>query len=55
MKNGEHLSLEQIRAFLGGNEEVGFKAASRKEPYEWTQATLCAQEYAGLPGATRVW
>ncbi len=49
MKNSEHQSLEQIRAFLGGNEEVGFKAASRKEAYEWTQATLCAQEYVGLP------
>ena len=26
MKNGEHLSLEQVRAFLEGNEEVGFEA-----------------------------
>jgi transposase InsO family protein len=48
MKNGEHLSLEQIQAFLEGNEEVGFQAANRKELYEWTQATLCAQGYIGL-------
>jgi hypothetical protein len=48
MKDGERLSLEQIRAFLGGSEEVGFKAASQKELYEWTERTLCAQEYAGL-------
>jgi transposase InsO family protein len=49
MENGEHLSLEQIQAFLTGNEEVGFKASNRKELYEWTQRTLCAQSYASLP------
>jgi transposase InsO family protein len=48
MKNSEHLSLEQMQAFLEGNEEVGFQAANRKELYEWTQATLCAQGYIGL-------
>jgi transposase InsO family protein len=48
MKNGEHLSLEQMQAFLEGNEEVGFQAANRKELYEWTQGTLCAQGYIGL-------
>jgi hypothetical protein len=48
MKDGERLSLEQIRAFLGGSKEVGFKAASQKELYEWTERTLCAQEYTGL-------
>ena len=45
MKNGENLSLEQMRAFLEGNEDVGFEAPNRKELYEWTQATLCAQSY----------
>ncbi len=49
MKNSERQSLEQIRAFLEGNEEVGFKAIRREEAYEWTQATLCALEYVGLP------
>jgi transposase InsO family protein len=48
MENGEHLSLEQVQAFLTGNEEVGFKAPNRKELYEWTQRTLCMQDYAGL-------
>jgi len=48
MSDGERLSLEQIRAFLKGNEEVGFKASNREEAYEWTQGTLCAQEYSNL-------
>ena len=48
MKNAEHLSLEQIEAFLEGNEEVEFQAPNRKEVYEWTQATLCAQSYVSL-------
>jgi len=49
MKDSEHQSLERMRAFLEGSEEVGFKAESQKEAYEWTQAILCGQEYAGLP------
>jgi hypothetical protein len=48
MKNSEHLSPEQMQAFLEGNEEVGFRAANRKELYEWTQETLCTQGYIGL-------
>jgi transposase InsO family protein len=48
MENGEHLSLEQIQAFLTGNEEIEFKAPNRKELYEWMQGTLCAQSYSGL-------
>src|ERR1700712_95546 len=48
MKDGERLSLEQIRAFLEASEEVGFKAASQKELYGWTERTLCAQEYGTL-------
>ena len=48
MENGEHLSLEQIKAFLTGNEEIGFKAPNRKELYEWTQRALVAQSYASL-------
>ena len=48
MNNGEHQSLAQIQAFLEGNEEVGFRAANRKESYEWTRATLCAQNYVSL-------
>jgi len=48
MKNAEHLSLEQMRTFLEGNEEVGLQALDRKELYEWTQATLCGQGYMSL-------
>src|ERR1700685_3948637 len=48
MENGEHLSLEQVQAFLTGNAEAGFKAPNRRELYEWTQRTLCAQDYAAL-------
>src|ERR1700685_4438424 len=48
MENGEHLSLEQIQAFLTGNEEIEFKAPNRKELYEWTQQALCAQSYSSL-------
>ena len=48
MKDGEQLSLEQIQAFLKGSEEVGFNAASQRELYEWTERTLCAQEYVSL-------
>jgi hypothetical protein len=42
------MSLEQIEAFLKGNEEVGFQAPNRKELYEWTHATLCARGYISL-------
>ena len=48
MDESEHLSLEEIRAFLKGNQEVGCKASDRKQAYEWTQRTLCAQEYMNL-------
>lgn len=48
MDISERLSLEQIRAFLKGNEEVGFKASNGKQAYEWTQRMLCAQEYTSL-------
>ena len=45
MRNGEHLSLEQIRAFLAASEEVEFEAANQDEVYEWITRTLCGQEY----------
>jgi transposase InsO family protein len=48
MNNGEHQSLEQMQAFLEGNEDVVFKASNRKEAYECTQAILCAQNYMSL-------
>lgn len=45
MRNGERLSLEQIRAFLEAADEVDFEAAKREEIYSWISRTLCAQEY----------
>lgn len=45
MRNGEELSLEQIRAFLAGSEEVEFEAANRKEVYDWVTGNLSGQEY----------
>ena len=49
MKNGERLSLEQIRAFLKASEEFRFEASKRKEIYEWVTRTLVEQEYSGQP------
>lgn len=49
MKNGERLSLEQIRAFLKASEEFRFEASKRKEIYEWVTLTLVEQEYSGQP------
>ena len=48
MDNGEHQSLEQIQAFMEDNEGVDFRGRSRKEVYEWTQATLCWHSYGSL-------
>ena len=48
MNHGEQQSLEQIQAFMEGNEGVDFKGRSRKEVYEWTQTTSCWHSYASL-------
>ena len=45
MRNGERLSLEQIRAFLEACEEIEFAASGRQEVYGWVARTLCEQEY----------
>jgi transposase InsO family protein len=46
--DGERLSLEQIRAFLEGSQELQFEASDRAERYQWVGRTLMEQEYAGL-------
>jgi transposase InsO family protein len=48
MKDGEKLSLEQMRAFLEASGEVCFRADHRGELYDWVQQTLRRQEYGGL-------
>jgi transposase InsO family protein len=47
MKNGERLSLEQIRTFLAASEEFRFEANNREEVYGWVTRTLVEQEYGG--------
>ena len=47
MKNGERLSLEQIRTFLAASEEFRFEANHREEVYGWVTQTLVEQEYGG--------
>jgi len=46
VENTEQLSLEQIRAFLQGSQEVRFEATQRGEVYSWVRRTLCHQEYS---------
>lgn len=48
MLDGERLSLEQIRAFLEGSQELRFEASNRQELYAWVGRTLVEQEYGGL-------
>jgi transposase InsO family protein len=53
MKNGERLSLEQIRAFLEASEEFRLEARTRKEKYDWVTQTLVEQEYHRQPRAAK--
>jgi hypothetical protein len=48
MKDGEKLSLEQIRAVLEAHSEQGFQAQDREEMYGWVDHTLRQQDYGGL-------
>lgn len=45
MRNGERLSLEQIRAFLAASDGLEIEAVKREEVYGWMTQTLCEQEY----------
>jgi len=59
VRNGERLSLEQIRAFLEASEEIRFEAVQRDQVYEWITRTLCEQEYCkqgrGVKGMLRAY
>ena len=48
MKDGEKLSLEQIRAFLEASDEVRFQAQDKGELYGWVERTLRQQDYPRL-------
>jgi len=45
MEDGERLSLEQIRAFLEGSEEVSFEGKRLGEVYEWITRVLREHGY----------
>jgi hypothetical protein len=49
-QHGRHrsASLEQIRAFLAGSEEVRFAGQRREEVYGWVEMTLVRLQYASL-------
>ncbi len=48
MQQAEELSLEQIEAFLGGTENVAFRAEGRSARYELFAAVLSRHHYAQL-------
>jgi len=48
MDDSEATSLEQIRAFLAGSEEVRFDGQKRGEVYAWTERTLVRHRYTSL-------
>ena len=48
MDDSQATSLEQIRAFLAGTDEVRFAGQKREEVYRWVEQTLVRHEYAGL-------
>ena len=53
MREGEKLSLEQIRAFLEASDGVGFEANNRRELYEWVNRTLREQSYEKLSRSSK--
>jgi hypothetical protein len=48
MDDSETTSLEQIRAFLAGSEEVRFEGQRRGEVYAWMERTLVRHRYTSL-------
>ncbi len=53
MDDTEAVSLEQIRAFLAGSQEVRFAGVERAGVYGWVERTLVRHEYAGLRRADK--
>jgi transposase InsO family protein len=49
----EHLSLESIRSFLSGSDEIRFESQSRQQRYAWIEQLLVQQQYATLGKAAR--
>ena len=55
MEPSDTMSLEQIRAFLEGSQEVSFQAQNRAELYDWVNRTLRHHNYPKLPRAAKGW
>jgi transposase InsO family protein len=53
LRTETNLSLEQIRAFVEGSSEIGFKGRNREEVYGWVDETLRHQRYGELPRSGR--
>jgi transposase InsO family protein len=53
MQGGDRLSLEQIRAFLEGSEEVRFEGKGRQEVYDWITRLLREHGYRKQSKAVR--
>src|SRR5450631_1042379 len=53
MQEMENPSLEQIRAFLAGNQEVRFQGEGREEIYGWVGRLLGQQDYGRLKRADK--
>lgn len=49
LRTQSQLNLEQIRGFLEGSSEIGFKGRNRAEVYSWVNETLRHQRYEELP------
>jgi hypothetical protein len=47
------LSLDEIRAFLKGSDEINFEGQSREETYGWVNQTLRQQHYEALGRTSR--
>jgi hypothetical protein len=53
MRDGEKLSLEQIRALVEAAEPVGFEGKGRREVYGWITRLLREQGYRKQGKAAR--
>jgi hypothetical protein len=53
MQEMENPSLEQIRAFLAGSQEVRFQGEGREEIYGWVSRLLRQQDYGQLKRADK--
>jgi len=53
VQTSERLSLEQIKEFLKGSGEVGFRGENRDEIYAWVNETLRQQRYRELKRSQR--